>query len=200
MAELKTKATAASVDAFLDAIPSATVRDDCRAIRDLMATATGAPAKMWGSGIIGFGDHRSRDAKGKVVEWMYMGFAPRKTNIALYHLRSAPDSQALLDALGINGEGKGCVYVNRLASLDLAKFRKLLASAASERAKSSDASLVSASPAASKKASASKVPAKKAPAKKAAAKTASPKKAPAKKAPARKSSAKKVAKRAPAKR
>lgn len=51
--ERKTKVNTASVDDFIDAQPSEQVRDDCRTLVALMEQATGAPAEMWGSSIVG---------------------------------------------------------------------------------------------------------------------------------------------------
>ena len=49
MAELKTKPTSASVKAFLDAIPDAQQRKDCRVIARVMREATNAGPKRTGS-------------------------------------------------------------------------------------------------------------------------------------------------------
>lgn len=64
--ELKTKKTSASVAQFLAAIPEAAVRDDSRTVAKLMQRATGAPARMWGPSIVGFGEREYQGATGSV--------------------------------------------------------------------------------------------------------------------------------------
>lgn len=56
MAELKTKKTQASVDAFIESIPDESRRDDCRAVLQLMKQVTRAKPKRWGTNVVGFGD------------------------------------------------------------------------------------------------------------------------------------------------
>ena len=84
MAELKTKATAASVDAFLDTIDDEDRRTDCKRLLRLMKKAVKAPATMWGPSIVGFGDMRYRTADGAENAWFCAGFSPRKKDLTLY--------------------------------------------------------------------------------------------------------------------
>ena len=58
MAELKTKATTASVSDFLAEIDDAERRKDCVAVSKMMQKATGSKPRMWGPSIVGFGDRR----------------------------------------------------------------------------------------------------------------------------------------------
>src|SRR6185436_20952679 len=100
MAELKTKKTEASVETFLNGLPTEQTRDDCFEIVKLMRQATRAEPKMWGSSIIGFGSTRLRYASGRELDWMIIGFSPRKQNLTLY-LAGGLDSYAdLLAKLG----------------------------------------------------------------------------------------------------
>ena len=125
MAEVKTKLTTASVDAFIDAIASEQVRDDCRTIADIMEKVTKAPARMWGSSIVGFGSRRYVYANGKEAEFMLTAFSPRKQNITLYlgHLEEQRD---LLDKLGTHSCGKGCLYIKRLSDVHMPTLTKLV--------------------------------------------------------------------------
>ena len=83
MAELKTKLNDASVDDFLNAIKDEQVRQDCRAIAEIMRKATKAEPKMWGSSIVGLGSYRYKYASGREGDWMQVAFSPRKQNISL---------------------------------------------------------------------------------------------------------------------
>jgi hypothetical protein len=125
MAEVKTKLTGASVDDFLDGIANEQVRDDCRTIAGIMESATQAPARMWGSSIVGFGSRRYMYASGKEAEFMLTAFSPRKQNITLYlgHLEEQRD---LLDKLGTHSCGKGCLYIKRLSDVHMPTLTKLV--------------------------------------------------------------------------
>jgi hypothetical protein len=66
----KTRATDADVAEFLAAIPDEQRRADSEAICRLMADETGAPPRMWGKGIVGFGSYRMAYADGRESDWM----------------------------------------------------------------------------------------------------------------------------------
>jgi hypothetical protein len=118
MAELKTKQTDDSVETFLNTIADEQVRKDCFYIVSLMETATGFPAKMWGSSIVGFGQYHYRYDSGHEGDMCLVGFSPRKQNITLYILPDGPDNAALLNKLGKFKNGKGCVYIKKLTDVD----------------------------------------------------------------------------------
>ncbi|MFI5232514.1 MAG: DUF1801 domain-containing protein [Gemmatimonadales bacterium] len=123
--ELKTKETKASVAKFLDAIPEAGIRADCKKVAALMKKATGAPGKMWGPGIVGFGDRVYQGASGS-TNWMIVGFAPRKANLTLYLVGAIQRHPALLKRLGKHKTGKGCLYVKRLADVDVGVLGEII--------------------------------------------------------------------------
>jgi hypothetical protein len=85
--ELKTKATNASAGDFIEAIPDPQVREDCRVIARIMQDAAKAEPKMWGPGIIGFGEHQYVYPNGREMTWMVAGFSPRKQNLTLYGMQ-----------------------------------------------------------------------------------------------------------------
>ena len=118
MAELKTKATAASVDAFLDTIDDEDRRTDCKRLVRLMKKAVKAPATMWGPSIVGFGDMRYRTADGAENAWFYAGFSPRKKDLTLY-LMGGVMGRPELKRLGKFSTGKACIYIKRLSDIDL---------------------------------------------------------------------------------
>jgi len=89
MAEAKTKPTKESVRAFLDRIADEERRRDCRTLLQLMRRAAGAPPKMWGAGIVGFGSYRYVYASGREGDWPVTAFAPRKQDLTLYMRRHA---------------------------------------------------------------------------------------------------------------
>ena len=126
MAELKTKKTELSVDAFLKKIPETEKRKDAFTILDLMEKAVKAKGKMWGSSIIGFGDRRLKYDSGRELDWFVMGFSPRKQNFALYIPGTVGNQQALLKKLGKYKTGKGCLYINKLAEVDMGVLNEII--------------------------------------------------------------------------
>jgi hypothetical protein len=126
MAELKTKKTEASVDDFFDEIADETVRDDIRRVAVLMEKATGAKPKMWGAGIVGFGERHLKYESGRELDWMEIGFSPRKANLTLYLNLGEGWDEELLTKLGKHKTGKGCLYFKHLSDVDEKVLEKLI--------------------------------------------------------------------------
>ena len=116
MAELKTKVTKASVDAFLQGIRNDKQREDCYEILKLMKKATKAEPKMWGTSIIGFGHYHYVYESGREGDWFITGFSPRVQNLTLYIMGGF--DAGLLKKLGKYKTGKGCLYINKLEDVD----------------------------------------------------------------------------------
>ena len=126
MATAKTKKTRKSVAAFIAAIPDAGTRRDCRSLVAMMKKATGAPPKMWGSSIVGFGAYQYTYASGRTGDWPLTGFSPRKQNLTLYLMSGFDGMEAIRKGLGPHKTGKGCLYVRRLDDLDPAQLDRLI--------------------------------------------------------------------------
>ena len=126
MAEMKTRPTEASVAKFIANV-DASRREDCATLLALMQQATGAPPKLWGSSLVGFGDHHYVYESGREGDWFLTGFAPRKANLTLYVLNGFPGQDELLAKLGKHKLGKGCLYLNRLDDVHLPTLKKLIA-------------------------------------------------------------------------
>jgi hypothetical protein len=124
MAELKTRATKASVDTFLQGIKDEKRRQDCYAISKIMEKVTKAEPKMWGTSIVGFGDHHYVYESGREGDWFITGFSPRAQNLTLYTMGSF-DSE-LLKKLGKYKTGKGCLYINKLEDVDVKVLQELI--------------------------------------------------------------------------
>jgi Domain of unknown function (DU1801) len=126
MAELKTKKTESSIDAFLKQIPEEQKRNDAYCILQLMEKVTRAKGKMWGTSIIGFGDRHLKYPSGRELDWFVMGFSPRKQNFALYITGTVEKQQSLLKKLGKHKTGKGCLYINNLDEVDMAVLEEIV--------------------------------------------------------------------------
>ena len=136
MAELKTKVNKASVEKFLGTIKDEQKRKDCSIISKIMGEATKSKPEMWGASVVGFGRRKYTYANGKEGEWMVIGFAPRKQNIALYGLivfkmtdggleKNKRENDFLL-TLGKYKEGGGCLYINKLSDIDTKQLEKII--------------------------------------------------------------------------
>ena len=132
MAESKTKATEASVPAYIAAIADESRRRDCGALVTLMTAATGEKPKMWGPSIVGFGSYHYRYESGREGDSCLAGFSSRKGDISLYLCGEFPDRAALLAKLGRHKTAKACIYIRSLADLDLEVLKQLVGSATKE--------------------------------------------------------------------
>jgi hypothetical protein len=131
MAELKTKATKASVKEFLNQVPEKDRREDCFAIAKLMEEITGEKPKMWGPSIIGFGAYRYKYASGREGDWPVTGFSPRKNDLTLY-IMPGFEKKEMMEELGKYKTGKSCLYIKRLADVHLPTLKKLIKASVKE--------------------------------------------------------------------
>lgn len=121
----KTAATKASVHAFIDKHPKEEMRDDSRVLMALMQELTGEEPHMYGPSIIGFGTYHYTYASGHSGSAPLAAFSPRKTELVLYLGEEAQDDVALAK-LGKHKATKGCVYVKRLADIDLKVLKAMI--------------------------------------------------------------------------
>jgi hypothetical protein len=126
MSELKTKPNEQSVQNFISSVADAQRRADCFELIELMQTATGHEALMWGATIIGFGKCHYQYESGRKGEWMLIGFSPRKNDVSLYLMSGVESHQDLLDKLGKYKTGKSCLYLKRLADVDKKVLKQLI--------------------------------------------------------------------------
>ena len=127
MAELKTKKTALSVDAFIRKLADATKRKDSETIIAIMKRITKSKPNMWGPAIIGFGSHKYRYPDGREIDWPITAFSPRKLNLTLYFMGGfSTVHQKILRRLGKHSTGKSCLYIKRLADVDLTVLEELI--------------------------------------------------------------------------
>lgn len=126
MAELKTQWTDASVVGFLNAVEHEGKREDSFDILELMREVTGWEPAMWGPTIVGFGSYTYKYASSREGEWMLVGFSPRKRNLTLYIMSGFDEYDALLARLGKYKTGKSCLYINKLANVDMQVLRELV--------------------------------------------------------------------------
>ena len=126
MAENKTRPTDASVTKFLNSIENERKRQDSLTILKLMKEVTGEEPKMWGDSIVGFGDYHYQYASGREGNWFLAGFSPRKQNLTLYIMAGFDNYDTLLSQLGKYKTGKSCLYINKIADVNLDVLKELV--------------------------------------------------------------------------
>ncbi len=126
MAEIQTRKTKASVTAFLAKIKDEARRKDCKTLVKMMREATGAPARMWGPAIVGFGDIYYKGARDRGIDWFLVGFSPRKQNLTLYIMSGFEGEAQLMNKLGKHSTGRSCLYIKRLEDVDLKVLGSLI--------------------------------------------------------------------------
>ncbi len=108
------------LDAFLAKVEPVQRRADAATLIDLFGKISGEAPQLWGPSIIGFGSHHYVYESGRESHTPRIAFAPRKAQLVLYVGASQPETAALLPGLGKHSTGKGCLYIKKLADIDLA--------------------------------------------------------------------------------
>jgi len=123
----KTKERKADVSAFIAKVPDVTQRADANTLIALLKRLSGAPPKMWGPSIVGFGTYHYRYESGREGEMCRIGFSPRKGQTVLYAMGDFPRRAQIMARLGKNKTGKGCLYIKRLSDVNMAALEELCA-------------------------------------------------------------------------
>jgi hypothetical protein len=117
MAKNKTTETENSVTDYIAAIADEKRRNDCAAIIDLVTKQTGIKAKMWGPGIVGFGNYHYKYESGHEGDAPRAGLASRSNAITLYLGNAFDNREELLAKFGKHKTGKSCVYIQKLEDI-----------------------------------------------------------------------------------
>lgn len=129
MAELKTKATDASVEDFLNKVTPEQKKEDSFELLKIYKKITGEKPVMWGTSIVGFGKYHYKSERSKQEgEWPLVGFSPRKQNLTLYIMSGFDSHKDLLDKLGKHKTSVGCIYISKLADVDISILEKIIKS------------------------------------------------------------------------
>lgn len=127
MSTLKTTANDASVEDFINQVGDETKKQDSFKLLEIYKRVTGEKPKMWGSSIIGFGQyHYKSERSSQEGDWPLAGFSPRKQNLTLYVMPSLGNLDDLLDKLGKHKTSKACLYINKLADVDMQVLEKIV--------------------------------------------------------------------------
>jgi hypothetical protein len=133
LAIIKTQPTAASVSDYINSIENEQKRNDSLVLIEIMQNATGETPILWSNSIIGFGIKRYKSpATGREVDWLKMGFAPRKANLSVYISVGIKEHAEALAKLGKHKTGVGCLYINKLNDIDLEVLKGMITTAAQQ--------------------------------------------------------------------
>jgi len=134
LAEIKTKPTSASVEDFINTIKDEQKRKDSFVLLEMMKKATGEEPVLWGSSVIGFGSKRYKSpTSGREVDWLRIGFSPRKANLSLYISVGIKEHDAALKKLGKHKTGVGCLYINKLEDIDIKVLKGMIDASANRK-------------------------------------------------------------------
>jgi Domain of unknown function (DU1801) len=127
VAELKTQRNDSSVAAFIDAVEDETKRQDCRKLLEIFKQCTGEEPAMWGTSIVGYGSyHYKSERSSQEGDWMMTGFSPRKQTLTIYIMPGFDKYQELLAKLGKHTSSVSCLYIKKLADVDLKILEKII--------------------------------------------------------------------------
>jgi hypothetical protein len=127
MAEPKTKPTEVSVESFLNGVADEKRRADAWQMLQIMKEIMGLSPRMWGPTMVGFGQYHYRYASGHEGDTFLTGFSPRKEALVLYFAAGLQERFAeQLQKLGKARASKGCLYIKKLADVDLAVLREMI--------------------------------------------------------------------------
>ena len=124
--EQKTKETDNSVIEFIENVDSIKKREDAYKLLDIFTETTGYKAKMWGPSIIGFGTYHYKYESGHEGDAPLVGFSPRKAKHSLYFATGDTKRVELLKEFGKHTTGKACVYINKVADIDVVVLKELI--------------------------------------------------------------------------
>ncbi len=122
----KTQVTAVLPADFIATVEHPTRRQDAETLLAMMTRISGFEPRMWGETMIGFGEYHYKYASGREGDSMRTGFSPRKSGQVVYIMPGYTNYSLILDRLGKFKEGKSCLYITKLADVDLDVLEELI--------------------------------------------------------------------------
>jgi len=126
MAKTKTFKTDVDVTDYINQIEDERKKADSFKLIEIMSSITGLKPYMFGPSIIGFGNYHYKYASGHEGDAPIAGFSPRKAAISLYLSSHFPERNELLNQLGKHKSAVSCVYIKKLADIDMAILEKII--------------------------------------------------------------------------
>ena len=135
MAANKTTETDASVAEFIQSVEHATRRADAVVLDEMFRKITGWTPRMWGPTIVGYGSYHYVYDSGREGDSLACGFSPRKASQSIYVVPGYQDYGHILDRLGKYKIGKSCLYITKLADVDMGVLEELVRAGLDDLAK-----------------------------------------------------------------
>ena len=126
MASPKTIPTTQDVINYINDLPDQRRRDEGFLLLELYKKITKLEPRMWGPSIIGFGSYHYKYESGHEGNAALLAYSPRKQRLVLYVLNNFDNQEDLLQKLGKHKTGKVCLYINKLADVDLVVLKKIV--------------------------------------------------------------------------
>ena len=127
LVEIKTKPTTASAEDFINKVDNEQKPKDSFVLLEMMKKASGEEPVLWSNSIIGFGIKRYKSpTTGREVDWLRIGFCPRKANLTLYISVGVKGHAAALIKLGKHKTAGGCLYINKLEDIDMKVLKEMI--------------------------------------------------------------------------
>lgn len=101
-------------------------REDAEYLLSLFSEVSGQKPVVWGRKIIGFGSYDYIYASGHSGTAAKIAFAAASARFSLYLTCDASLFEPFLERLGPHKTGKGCIYITRLARVDLAVLKEMI--------------------------------------------------------------------------
>lgn len=131
MAELKTKKNEASVTDFIESVADEAKKQDSFKLLEIFKEATGDEPKMWGASIVGYGSYHYKSSRStQEGDWPLTGFSPRKQSITIYIMPGFDKYKKELAQLGKYKTSVSCLYIKKLADVDLDVLKKIITDSA----------------------------------------------------------------------
>lgn len=113
------------VSAFLDTVQNKTRRANAVELIDIYRRVTGLEPILWGT-MIGFDAYDYRYDTGHEGRSFLAGFAPRKAQTVVYLTSGTEHYPETLAKLGKHRASVVCLYINKLADVDLAVLEDVI--------------------------------------------------------------------------
>jgi hypothetical protein len=128
MAENKTQPTQVPLDKFLATVTPEVRREDAKVLDAMMRRVTGQRPVMWGPSIVGYDSYYYRSPNGGAEgNWPAAGFSPRKASLTVYLMDGCGNYPKELARLGKHTSSESCLYIKKLADIDLKVLEKVVA-------------------------------------------------------------------------
>lgn len=117
-----------SVIEFIKSVQNETRQKDGLVIMEIMNKITEIEPVKWGPSIIGFGNYIHKYESGRETKLPLTSFSPRKQHLVLYVLNGFKHQEKLLNNLGKHKTGNICLYINKLADVNIEVLENIITS------------------------------------------------------------------------